>query len=258
VDSLGPSTRLCAPPLQRHFRHRPSVNHAWQDQQLGLEDQLERGLGEPYIYHFPDGNASIAWLLVRSVIPSVARGHTMEDVVLADFDYAKLDSAVAPIRLRLNSTAVTIANARTPPGPRSGVLHRVHARYCVLACYNMMIPYLMPELPDAQKQALALCVKLPLVHTNVAVHNWRAFVNLGIDRIYSPSGYFVSTKLDYPRVTWRVSQSASARRADAPSHGACPADTEPGSLERRAIPPGKATAAQYSVRGVREADYRSA
>jgi spermidine dehydrogenase len=171
---------------------------------LGLEDQLERGLDEPYIYHFPDGNASIARLLVRSLIPSVARGHTMEDVVVADFDHAKLDSAAAPIRLRLNSTAVTIANARTPPGPvdigyvRSGVLHRVHARHCVLACYNMMIPYLMPELPEAQKQALALGVKLPLVYTNVAVRNWQAFVNLGIERIYSPCGYFVSTKLDYP------------------------------------------------------------
>ena len=171
---------------------------------LGLEGHLEPGLDEPYIYHFPDGNASIARLLVRSLIPSVARGHTMEDVVLADFDYAKLDSAAAPIRLRLNSTAVTVANARTPRGPvdigyvRSGVLHRVQAQHCVLACYNMMIPHLMPELPDAQKQALALGVKLPLVYTNVAVRNWHSFVNLGIDRIYSPSGYFVSTKLDFP------------------------------------------------------------
>jgi spermidine dehydrogenase len=61
---------------------------------LGLShrDDLEyAGFDEPYIYHFPDGNASVARLLVRGMIPAVAPGHTMEDVVLADFDYGKLD-----------------------------------------------------------------------------------------------------------------------------------------------------------------------
>jgi spermidine dehydrogenase len=171
---------------------------------VGLEDQQEPGLDEPYIYHFPDGNASIARLLVRGLIPGVAPGHTMDDVLLADFDYAKLDVAGSPIRLRLNSTAVTVANARRKGGPvdlgymRSGALHRVQARQCVLACYNMIIPHIMPELPDAQKQALALDVKLPLVYVNVAVRNWHAFVKLGVDEIYSPYGYFSNIKLDYP------------------------------------------------------------
>jgi len=171
---------------------------------LGLKDQIDAAFDEPYIYHFPDGNASIARLLVRSLIPGVAPGHTMDDVLLADFDYAKLDGAETPIRLRLNSTAVTVANARTKGGPvdigymRSGGLHRVQARQCVLACYNMMIPHIMPELPDAQKQALALGVKLPLVYVNVAVRNWHAFRNLGVNEIYSPCGYFSNIKLDYP------------------------------------------------------------
>jgi spermidine dehydrogenase len=171
---------------------------------LGLRDQEEAAFDEPYIYHFPDGNASIARLMVRSLIPSVAPGHTMDDVVLAEFDYAKLDVDGAPVRLRLNSTAVAVANARTKGGPveigyvRSGTLHRVQARQCVLACYNMIIPHIMPELPDAQKQALALGVKLPLVYANVAVRNWHAFVKLGVDKIYSPYGYFSNIKLDYP------------------------------------------------------------
>jgi spermidine dehydrogenase len=171
---------------------------------LGLRAQEEAAFAEPYIYHFPDGNASIARLLVRSMIPAVAPGHTMDDVVLAEFDYAKLDVDGAPIRLRLNSTAVAIANADTEGGPvdvgyvRSDALHRVHARQCVLACYNMIIPHIMPELPDAQKQALARGVKLPLVYANVAVRNWHPFVKLGVDKIYSPYGYFSNIKLDYP------------------------------------------------------------
>jgi spermidine dehydrogenase len=174
---------------------------------LGLEDLKDpevAAFNEPYIYHFPDGNASIARLLVRSMIPTAAPGHTMDDVVLADFDYAKLDVDGAPIRLRLNSTAVAVANARTRGGPvdigymRAGTLHRVQARQCVLACYNMIIPHIMPELPEAQKQALALSVKMPLVYVNVAIRNWRAFAKLGVDDIHSPKAYYSQTKLDYP------------------------------------------------------------
>ena len=171
---------------------------------LGLKEEEEPGLDEPYIYHFPDGNASIARLLIRGLIPAVAPGHTMDDVVLANFDYAKLDVDGARVRVRLNSTAVAIANAPTKGGPvdvgyvRAAKLHRIQAKHCVLACYNMMIPHIMPELPEAQKQALALGVKMPLVYTNVAVRNWHAFIKLGVSRIYSPNGYFANTKLDFP------------------------------------------------------------
>jgi spermidine dehydrogenase len=170
----------------------------------GLDDPEIAAFNEPYIYHFPDGNASIARLLVRSLIPAVARGHTMEDVLLADFDYTKLDVDGAPIRLRLNSTAVTVANARNRGGlvdigyMRAGALSRVQAKHCVLAGYNMMIPHIMPELPEPQRRALALSVKMPLVYVNVAIRNWHPFVDLGVHDIYSPRAYFSNTKLDYP------------------------------------------------------------
>src|SRR5579872_4813498 len=59
---------------------------------------------EPYIFHFPDGNASIARLLVRSLIPDAIPGHSMDDVVVARADYSRLDDATNPIRIRLNST----------------------------------------------------------------------------------------------------------------------------------------------------------
>jgi spermidine dehydrogenase len=167
-----------------------------------LNDPEIAAFSEPYIYHFPDGNASIARLLVRSLVPTVAPGRTMDDVVLADFDYTKLDVDGAPSRLRLNSTAVAIANARNRGVDigymRAGALHRIQAKQCVLACYNMMIPHIMPELPDPQKQALALGVKMPLVYVNVAIQNWHAFVKLGVHDIYSPHAYFSNTKLDYP------------------------------------------------------------
>jgi spermidine dehydrogenase len=170
----------------------------------GLDLAEEEGEDEPYIYHFPDGNASIARLLVRGLVPGAAKGSTMEDVVLADFDYSKLDLAGQPVRIRLNSTAVGV---RTQPDGKGAVdigyvehgnLHHVRARHSVLACYNMIIPYLMPDLPEAQKEALAMSVKAPLVYVNVAIRNWQAFKQLGVQQIYSPTAFFPVVKLDYP------------------------------------------------------------
>jgi spermidine dehydrogenase len=169
---------------------------------LGLEEDHEEA--EPYIYHFPDGNASIARLLVRSLIPQAASGSTMEDVVLTEFDYPQLDHPDLPIRIRLNSTAIGVRADAEGKGPveigyvKNDAVRHVRAIHAVLACYNMIIPYLMPALPEAQKEALAMSVKAPLVYVNVAIRNWQAFAKLGIQQIYSPNAFFPVTKLDYP------------------------------------------------------------
>jgi spermidine dehydrogenase len=161
---------------------------------------------EPYIFHFPDGNASIARLLVRSLVPGAAPGSTMEDIVTARMNYARLDDAGSKIRIRLNSTAVHVRQAGDPQRAkevevvyvRGGQARRVRAAYCVLACYNMVIPYLCPEMPDQQKEALAYAVKLPLVYTNVQLKNWKSLHKLALSSIYAPGGYFSNIMLDYP------------------------------------------------------------
>ena len=168
----------------------------------------EREKEEPYIFHFPDGNASIARLLVRSLVPGAIPGSTMEDVVTARADYAKLDQAGSPVRLRLNTTVVHVQHSGAAPAAaskevevaymRGGKLQTVRAKNCVLACYNMMIPYLCPELPEKQKDALAYLVKTPLVYTHVALRNWTAFSKLGVHHIVAPGGYHTYIALDFP------------------------------------------------------------
>jgi spermidine dehydrogenase len=156
---------------------------------------------EPYIYHFPDGNASIARLIVRSLVPSVAAGDTMEDVVSARFDYSTLDRPSAPTRIRLESTAVHVANdgdGVVAAYVRDGAIMRVRARRAILAGYHMMIPRLMPELPRDQRRALRGNIKAPLSYTKVAVRNWRPWVELGVHEITNPMGFFSRLKLDYP------------------------------------------------------------
>jgi spermidine dehydrogenase len=161
---------------------------------------------EPYIFHFPDGNASIARLLVRSLIPAAIPGSNMDDVVTARADYARLDDAQSAVRVRLNSTAVQVRNdgstksakAVTVAYMRGGKLQTVRGKSCVLACYNMMIPFLCPELPEKQKEALHQLVKSPLVYTHVAIRNWSTFQQLGIQHIIAPGSYHTYAALDFP------------------------------------------------------------
>jgi spermidine dehydrogenase len=161
---------------------------------------------EPYIFHFPDGNASVARLLVRSLIPETMPGATMEDVVTAKADYSKLDQSDAMIRIRLNSTVVHVQHFNSSSAAREvqisyvrgGNVRALTGKNCVLACYNGMIPYLCPELPDKQKEALSYLVKMPLVYTHVALRNWTSFAKLNVHQIVAPGGYHTYTALDFP------------------------------------------------------------
>jgi spermidine dehydrogenase len=167
---------------------------------LGL-DPLEKE--EPYIFHFPDGNATVARLLVRHLVPGSLPGGTMEDVVTAKADYSKLDVDRNAVRIRLGSTVVNAKQDRAVGGVslayvRDGKLKRVNAKHCVLACYNAMVPYLCPELPEGQKKALKYCVKAPFLYTRVAVRNWEAFAKLGIHQIMAPGSYHSYVALDFP------------------------------------------------------------
>ncbi len=161
---------------------------------------------EPYINHFPDGNASVARLLVRGLIPQVAPGSTMEDVVQARFDYTRLDDPNSKVRLRLNSTAIRAENDGAPKTAkrvsvtyvRGGQAYRVWGRSCVLAGYNAMIPALCPELPKPQREALALAIKVPILYTNVLLRDWKAWKKLGLAAVSAPGSYHAIAILDFP------------------------------------------------------------
>ena len=157
--------------------------------------------GDPYIYHFPDGNASLARLFVREMIPGVAPGRSMDDIVSARFDYSRLDLPEHPVRLRLSSTVVALANNTAGVDvlyAQGKTLTRVAADRVVYAGYSAMLPYICADLGTAQRKALSDQVKAPLVYVNVAVRNWHAWVNRGIHYVNNPAGFYSNLKLDYP------------------------------------------------------------
>lgn len=169
-------------------------------------DAIPNEEAEQYFFHFPDGNASIARLLVRKLIPQAIPGHTAADVVMARADYARLDEKNSSVRIRLNSTAVRVKHQGDPasaPGvevayARAGKVCTVQAAHCILACWHVVIPYICEQLPDKQKEALSSAAKVPLLYTNVALRNWKAFQKLGTNSIYLPGGYHSYMNLDLP------------------------------------------------------------
>lgn len=157
--------------------------------------------GGSYSFHFPDGNASIARLLVRDLVPAAMPGTGAAEVVGASANYAALDRPGNPVRIRLSSICVRARNAGDGVDiayARGAGVYQARAKACVLACYNMMIPYLCPEMGEAQKAALHKLVKTPLVYTTVAIRNWKAFQKLGVASITAPGGYHTRISLNWP------------------------------------------------------------
>jgi spermidine dehydrogenase len=147
--------------------------------------------------HFPDGNATVTRLLVRWLLPDAVPGKTQEDVGGARVNYALLDRPDQPARIRLNSTVVNVRHDGSAESAkevivtysRGGKLFDVRGRHAVMACWNMFIPMLAPELPQAQKEALMYGVKGPLVYTSVALRRWTAFQKLGVSNVSTPTMY---------------------------------------------------------------------
>ncbi len=160
--------------------------------------------GGSYTLHFPDGNATIARLLVRSLIPEALPGKDAADSVLAQADYSQLDRPDHAVRIRLSSIALAVHHLGSPDTARevqvtyvTGMdLKAVRAKQVIMASWNMMIPYIVTELPDPQKAALHDLVKAPLVYTSVELANWQAFDQLKINRVYAPGCYFTDFGLN--------------------------------------------------------------
>ncbi|TSD89016.1 twin-arginine translocation signal domain-containing protein [Mycobacterium sp. KBS0706] len=168
--------------------------------------RLARTDPDEYIYHFPDGNAGVARALVRSLIPAAIPGSTIEDLVLAQADYGKLDVDGQPVRIRLSSTVVRVKHQGDPASAKAvdvsyvqdGKLRTVQAGHVVLACWHRVIPFLTDELAEAQVTALQDQQKVPLIYTNVLIRNWTAFAKLGIDGFESPGHFWSGAEIDFP------------------------------------------------------------
>lgn len=173
-------------------------------QALGLKPVDESWHDDPYIHHFPDGNASIARLLVRDLIPGAIPGNTMEDLVTTKARYHLLDQEDQSVRIRLNSTAVNVQHTPDEQAVdvtymRDGQLLKARSKHVVMACYNNILPYICPEMAAPQVEAIEYATKIPFVIGSFAIRNWRSFEEAGYYNFYTPkNALFKYLGLDFP------------------------------------------------------------
>ena len=173
---------------------------------------------ESEIFHFPDGNASIARLLVSQLVPGVFNGpQDMNSIVSAKADYSQLDQAHNPVKIRLGQMVVRVEHTADPdkktadpetlfpvrvvyqkPDGSDLTRHSVLAKNVILACFNNIIPYIVPQLPEEQKQALKYPSKVPMMYTSVVLKNWRPWQELKINSLHVPHGYYQNLYLETP------------------------------------------------------------
>ncbi len=173
---------------------------------LGFAHKAVYDEDNPYIYHFPDGNAGVARALVKKMIPDVAEGNNAEELVLSKFNYAELDKTSNAVRIRLNCTVVNVQHESDPKISREvsvsyineNKLYQVKSKHVVMACYNMMIPHIVSGIPEDQAAALRLQSKSPLQYTSVGLKNWRAMKEMEIGLAMSPGNMHQAVLMDFP------------------------------------------------------------
>ena len=186
--------------LEAYRSGMPALQH------MGIGELAEQGheRDEPYIFHFPDGNAGLARSLVRTLLPDAVPGSTMEDLVVSRIDYNLLDRKGRSTRIRLNSTVVDLRH--TPDQKHvdvtyvnNGDVYSVRAKHVIFAGYNAMLPHVCGEVPPAQKEAIEYAEKVPLVYISIAMRNWNALAEMGYSSVFIPqSKYIYSFGLDFP------------------------------------------------------------
>ncbi len=171
---------------------------------------------EEYIYHFPDGNATLARLLVKQLIPNVAEFDTVSESITSQYDYAQLDSETNPVKIRLNSLAVYADNHGKGTVVRylkNNELFEAHAHHTVMAGWHMMAAHIIPTLPLKQKAAMRANIKMPLVYAQVALRQWEPMKRTGIGSAFCPGSYFQYLLTDFPI---NMGGYQPRREADAP------------------------------------------
>lgn len=178
-----------------------------------------------YLFHYPDGGATVARLLVHRLVPAVARFSDVAGCVAARFDYAQLDRpGQQPVNIRLSSTAVSVANLPDSSSERlssgvdvryvqSGRVRQALARHVVMAGWSAASAHVVKGLPPAQQAAMRANVKMPMLYAQVVLRRWQALQRAGMGAVYAPHAPFQFSQLDFPV---RMGGVAPPARTDQP------------------------------------------
>jgi len=138
---------------------------------------------------FPGGNATIARLMVKTLLPQAIDGPDgVEGVCRNPVKFSAIDIPGARTRIRLSSTVIAVqhdgdagkANTVTIIYLKDGKLYRVKARSVVMAGGSWTAKHMIKDLPEEHRGAYAQFYRSPCMMANVAVRNWRFLHKMGI------------------------------------------------------------------------------
>jgi spermidine dehydrogenase len=138
---------------------------------------------------FPGGNATIARLMLKSLIPSAIEGtRSVEGVCQGKVNFSQFDVPGAAMRVRLSSTAIHVmhdgapdkAGSVTVAYQRAGKLYKVKARSVVMAGGCWTTKHIVKDLPETHRKAYSEFYRSPCMMANVAVRNWRFLYKMGM------------------------------------------------------------------------------
>jgi spermidine dehydrogenase len=138
---------------------------------------------------FPGGNATIARLMLKTLIPNAIEGaNDVQGVCRNQVNFASLDIPGSTTRIRLSSTAIHVAHDGDPNKAGSvtvaylsgGKLYKVKARSVVMAGGCWTTKHIVKGLPETHRTAYAQFYRSPCMMANVAVRNWRFLYQMGM------------------------------------------------------------------------------
>ena len=165
----------------------PDAVSAFAAQQIGMPGVGRRSRDGPLPQSFPGGNATFARHLVKYLVPDAVAGvQSFEGVLDGRVNFAALDRAGQPTRIRLGATVVRVEHARGQAGAetvtvayeRGGKVFRVHGRAVVMASGGWINKHVVADLPAEMRAAYGEFVYAPALVVNVALTNWRFLYRL--------------------------------------------------------------------------------
>ncbi|MGH3658562.1 MAG: hypothetical protein ACRDUA_18050, partial [Micromonosporaceae bacterium] len=194
----------------------------WPGASLTARMALAETEDDGFIY-FPDGNASVARLLLARLVPEAFPGEPgMSGIVTARARYDRLDRPDSPVRVRLGATVYDVRHDDAPGNSREVAIryrtargdHEVRAGHVVMACWTSVTSHVLRGLPGEQAEAMRYGVKVPLVYARAAVRDWTAFAAAGVSRVDTPTMYWDGFRLPPPT---RLGDYTSARDPELPT-----------------------------------------
>jgi spermidine dehydrogenase len=194
----GLGTDVCSAYSAYRFM-QPGVNAY--DRYLGYGDVSD----QVWLASWPGGNTGTLRFIVKHLVPGAfAGGLGLEDVLFGPVQWANLDRANQPVRIRLSSMVVDVRHVGSAESARQvrltyykdGKLRYVTAKKVIVAGQQHSNKRMLGDLPEHTAAAMDTFMHAPMCTVNVALRNWKFLEKLGAAAVrwFGDFGWFFTLR----------------------------------------------------------------